>query len=201
MTTPERAAHPDAGEAGGSARRPRRPAVEETFEAVSATVPQGWRVELIEGDIHVVPPANGEHEEIISDISGQVRDHLRTVARYTGVGLWLPGDEPEARVVPDLVLAPKGSFHDKLEYHDPSPVMLVGEVTSKPTGEADRTKKRRGYARAGIPFYLLVDRHVKTMTLHSQPEDGQYREQHVVSLGKALTLPEPFGFDLDTAEF
>jgi Uma2 family endonuclease len=197
MTMQERETHPatDAGE-----RKPSE--VETTFEAVSATVPEGWRVELIEGDIHVVPPANGEHEEIVSILLEQMvlgrKD--RSLRFYTGIGLRIPWLTEPDRFVPDLVIAPKGSFADELEYHDPEPVLLVCEVTSKSTRNADRAAKLRAYARAGIPCYLLIDRKTDTATLFSDPAEGSYEQRLVVKIGKALALPEPLGFDLDTGE-
>jgi hypothetical protein len=74
--------------------------VEHAFDAYNAASPEGWRVELIEGETHVVPPANGEHEEIVSEVSGQVRDHRREFGRYTGLGLSCPTLHPPARSFP-----------------------------------------------------------------------------------------------------
>ncbi|MFE9737861.1 hypothetical protein [Streptomyces sp. NPDC006477] len=45
---------------------------EETFELFSALAPKGWRVELIEGEIYVAPPADGEHEKIVTVMVEQV---------------------------------------------------------------------------------------------------------------------------------
>ncbi|MCZ9345028.1 Uma2 family endonuclease, partial [Streptomyces sp. TRM76130] len=79
-------------------------------------------------------------------------------------------------------------------------VAMVLEVTStKP--QADREAKRRCYARGGIPLYLLVDRETSAVTLFSDPERDDYRDHHTRPLGKPLTLPDPFAFDLDTADF
>lgn len=175
--------------------------VEEAFDRFSAVAPRGWRVELIEGDIHVTPPANGEHEEIVSEISGQVRDHHRKLGRYTGAGLLVPGASKTGKVVPDLVIAPKGSFDDELEFHDPSPVLLVAEVTSSSTAGNDRVKKLRGYARAGIPAYLLIDRESGKAVLCTEPAGDDYVSKAAYDMPGKVPLPEPLGFDLDTSEF
>lgn len=149
MAAPER--EPDVAADDGT-----ESSVEHAFDALRAASPEGWRVELIAGEIHVVPPANGEHEEIVSEISDQVtRRRKNGEARtYTGLGLFVPDASPTGKVVRDLVIAPKGSFGDTAEYHDPAPVLLVGEVTSRSTAAQDRGPKLRGYARAGIPCYL-----------------------------------------------
>lgn len=103
--------------------------------------------------------------------------------------------------MPDLVIAPKGSFADELEYHDPAPVLLVAEVTSRSTAENDRVKKIRGYARAAIPIYLLVDREANQAVLCTIPVGEDYKRKVPYKLSEKIPLPAPFGFDLDTAEF
>lgn len=175
--------------------------VEQAFELFGAAAPRGWRVELIEGEICVSPPANGEHEEFVSELSGQVRDHDKGLGRYTGIGLYLPGASVTGHVIPDLVVAPKGSFHDKQKWHDPSPVLLVAEVTSDSTAARDREKKIHGYARAGIPVYLLIDREEGEVTVFSEPDGDEYAKGAKHKMGLAVPLPSPLGFELDTAEF
>ncbi|MFC5219247.1 Uma2 family endonuclease [Streptomyces coerulescens] len=175
--------------------------VEATFERISAAVPMGWRVELIEGEIYVTPPANGEHEEIVSEVSGQVRDHDKGLGRYTGIGLNIPGGSETGHVEPDLVIAPKGTFDDQEQWHDPSAVLLVAEITSKSTAERDREKKIHGYARAGIPVYLLIDREKAEIIVYSEPSGDEYTQNPKFKLGLAVPLPDPLGFELDTAEF
>ena len=175
--------------------------VEDAFFAASAAVPRGWRVELIEGQIHVTPPANAEHEDFVSGMHEQVRDHRRDVRMYHGIGLKLSGPDPSLRVIPDLVVAPKRAFQAELEWHDPDPVLLVAEVTSKSTARNDRLKKLRGYARAGIPLYLLIDREAGVVSVFSKPKAGQYARSESATLGEKIMLPKPFDFELDTAEF
>ncbi|MFB7937888.1 Uma2 family endonuclease [Streptomyces sp. NPDC004779] len=175
--------------------------VQETFELFSAQAPRGWRVELIEGEIYVVPPANGEHEEIVSELSGQVRDHDRGLGRYTGIGLSLPGPGDPVRVIPDLAIAPKGSFGDKQDWHAPDAVLLVAEVTSASTASRDRGLKIRAYARAGIPVYLLIDREADEAVVCSEPDGDDYTHKSLHKLGTEVPLPAPLGFTLDTAAF
>lgn len=175
--------------------------VQETFELFSASAPKGWRVELIEGEIYVVPPANGEHEEIVSELSGQVRDHDRGLGRYTGIGLSLPGTNGTVRVIPDLAIAPKGSFGDQQDWHAPDPVLLVAEVTSPSTASRDRVQKIRAYARAGIPVYLMVDREADEAVVCSAPDGDDYTHKSIHKLGTEVPLPAPLGFTLDTAAF
>ncbi|MFJ9430593.1 Uma2 family endonuclease [Streptomyces sp. NPDC101490] len=177
--------------------------VGETFELFSALAPKGWRVELIEGEIYVVPPANGEHEEIVTEVVEQViaRRADRELRNFTGIGLSLPGTTDAVRVIPDLVIAPKGSFDDQQEWHAPGPVLLVAEVTSSSTASRDRVQKIRAYARAGIPLYLLVDREAGEAVVCAEPQGDDYTHKHVHKLGTVVPLPAPLGFDLDTGAF
>jgi len=160
-------------------------------------------VELIEGEIYVTPPANGEHEEFVSELSAQAYERRpdRSLRNYTGIGLNVPGASETGHVVPGVVVAPKGTFDDQEEWHEPSGVILVAEVTSAGTADRDREKKIRGYARAGIPIYLLIDREEEEVTVYSEPAGDDYAQAPKVKLRLTVSLPAPLAFELDTAQF
>ncbi|EDY60501.1 MULTISPECIES: Uma2 family endonuclease [Streptomyces] len=175
----------------------------EGFLALDA--PEGFRAELIEGEIVVTPPPDGEHEKYISRIVRQVIKHARIEMDFSGnKGLKLRSGEacPKNHVVPDVTLAPLelDLFGSADSWMPCDGVALVLEVTStKP--KADREAKRRCYSRGGIPLYLLVDRETSSVTLFSDPEKDDYREHCTRPFGKPITLPDPFSFDLETADF
>ncbi|MFJ8464814.1 Uma2 family endonuclease [Streptomyces swartbergensis] len=167
--------------------------------------PEGFRAELIEGEIVVTPPPDGDHEDYIELIVEQMYARARIRMQFSGnKGLILRsgGACPKDRVIPDGTFAPR----ELRLYRGADPwmpcdgVAMVLEVTStKP--KADREAKRRCYARAGIPLYLLVDREDSSVTLFSAPEKDDFREHCTRPFGKPITLPEPFAFDLDTTDF
>lgn len=167
--------------------------------------PEGFRAELIEGEIVVTPPPDGDHEKYISRIMRQVIKRSRTDMDVSGnKGLTLKSDEacPKNHVVPDATFAPieLDLFESAGSWMPCDGVAMVLEVTStKP--KADREAKRRCYARGGIPLYLLVDRDASSVTLFSDPEKDDYREHCTRPFGKSLTLPELFAFDLETSDF
>lgn len=109
---------------------------------------------------------------------------------------------PPDHVIPDGTFVPE----EQRLYRGAGPwmaceaVTMVLEVTSR-RPQTDREIKRRCCARGGIPLYLLVDRETGWITLFGTPESDDYRELSAVALGRPLTLPEPFAFDLETADF
>ncbi len=167
--------------------------------------PEGFRAELIEGEIVVAPPPDGDHEDYINVVLKQVLRKSRTDMDYSGnKGLKLRsgGACPKNHAIPDGTFAPAGLrlFRGAESWMAPEGIALVVEVTStKP--QADREAKRRCYARGGIPLYLLVDRDESSVTLFSEPENDDYRQLLTIPYGKPLPLPEPFAFDLETGDF
>ncbi|WP_432096204.1 Uma2 family endonuclease [Streptomyces sp. bgisy100] len=167
--------------------------------------PEGFRAELIEGEIVVTPPPGGAHESIISRI-------IRQVARASAVemdmsgnkGLQVPrgGPCPRNHVIPDLTLADASLalFDDAGSWMECDGVAMVVEVTSA-NPDRDRRAKRHCYARGGIPLYLLADREAAAVTLFSDPQGDDYRQLCTVPYGKEVALPEPFSFVLRTADF
>ncbi|GHF71412.1 Uma2 family endonuclease [Streptomyces griseosporeus] len=166
--------------------------------------PEGFRAELIEGEIVVTPPPDGEHEKYISRIVRQVIKLSRTDMDFSGnKGLRLRsgGGCPKSHVIPDVTFAPfdLDLFGGAESWMPCDGVAMVLEVTSA-RPQADREAKRRCYARGGIPLYLLADRDTSQVTLFSDPDKDDYRALTTRPFGKPITLPEPFAFDLDTAD-
>ncbi|MFI9543334.1 Uma2 family endonuclease [Streptomyces sp. NPDC052016] len=166
--------------------------------------PEGFRAELVEGEILVTPPPDGDHEDYINRIMKQVIRRSRTDMDFSGnKGLKLRsgGACPKNHVIPDGTFAPSELrlYRGADSWMPCDGVEMVLEVTStKP--EADRETKRRCYARGGIPLYLLVDRETAQITVFSDPQHDDYREHRTLPFGKPLALPEPFAFDLETGD-
>jgi Uma2 family endonuclease len=167
--------------------------------------PEGFRAELIEGEIVVTPPPDGDHEDYTSLLAEQVFGKSAVRMRISGnKGLRLSGGSryPDDHVIPDLTIAPADQqvFRGAQSWMPSAGVAMVVEVTStKPA--RDRVAKRHGYARAGIPLYLLVDRERSRVTLMSEPTEDDYALTRFVPFGQPLEIPAPFSFELDTTEF
>ncbi|MFD8610899.1 Uma2 family endonuclease [Streptomyces sp. NPDC059631] len=171
---------------------------------LSLDTPEGFRAELIEGEIVVTPPPDGEHEHFIIRLAKQVIRRSRTDMDFSGnkgLELRCAAACPKDHVIPDGTFAPAhlDLYRDADPWMPSDDVAMVLEVTStKP--RRDRKAKRHGYARAGIPLYLLVDRDASSVTLFSAPEHEDYRQLCTVPFGKPLALPEPFAFELETTD-
>ncbi|MEU8123047.1 Uma2 family endonuclease [Spirillospora sp. NPDC049024] len=166
--------------------------------------PEGLRAELIDGEIVMSPPPGSRHERIVARINRQVTLRSTTPFDFSGnMGLVLPGDGGlPSYVIPDGAFArlDLDVYDNDDSWSEPDGIAMVIEVTSSRPG-VDREAKRYGYARAEIPLYLLVDRDEKRVTLFSLPDGKDYARTDQAAFGKSLSLPEPFGFDLDTTDF
>ncbi|MFE3146350.1 Uma2 family endonuclease [Streptomyces sp. NPDC059218] len=171
-------------------------------------VPEGWRAEIDEGQIVLVPPPHAHHNGIAAKVQRRLYRNLPDELEiYQTLGVHVA---PLDRLyVPDLVIMPSelidAADPEVSDPMDAADALLIVEVTSKGNARDDRTKKYRAYARAGVPMYLLIDRfdtRGAMATLFTEPnEDGTYKHSDPVPFGKPLTLPEPFGTTLLTDEF
>jgi len=172
-------------------------------EFLSLEIPYGYRAELIDGEIIVSPPPGGNHEHCIARITSQVNRRSAVPMDVSGnKGLIVPNVEGHSRVIPDLTIAPEelSLFVDAPSWMRPSGVEMVVEVTSTLV-DVDRNSKRRSYAAARIPLYLLIGRDDKTVTLFSGPARDTYATATTVPFGDPLDLPKPFDFTLETGGF
>jgi Uma2 family endonuclease len=172
---------------------------------LSVDAPKGYRVELINGEIVVTPPPSGYHERAISRINAQIIRNSDVEMDVSGArGLIVPsgGIADAGRVIPDGTYAPLelDLFSSESSWLLPEEVAMVLEVTSS-RPDKDREDKRRAYAEAGVPLYLLVDRGEKLVVLFANPDGKDYLRATKAPFGKKLALPKPFDFTLDTAPF
>ncbi|MFJ7907997.1 Uma2 family endonuclease [Kitasatospora sp. NPDC096204] len=167
--------------------------------------PEGFRAELIEGEIIVAPPPDGDHEDyidlLIDQVKAKAKVHMQ-VSGGKGLRLVSGGLCPKNHVIPDATFAPRELrlFRGAPPWMEPDGVAMVAEVTSsKP--DHDRITKRHCYARAGIPLYLLIDREKSQVSLFCKPHREEYTEVHLAAFGEPLAVPAPFEFELDTKDF
>jgi Putative restriction endonuclease len=113
---------------------------------------------------------------------------------------------PEGEYVPDGIAAAKGAFAGRDWHSKPDGVVMVlegtsGDNRSVKSAERDRGPKRIGYASAGIPLYLLVDRLDGKVTIFAEPRGREYGRSASVTIGDQLAVPAPLKGVLDTHQF
>ncbi|MEU9503659.1 Uma2 family endonuclease [Streptomyces sp. NPDC048196] len=165
---------------------------------------EGWKVEIIEGIVTVSPPPDNSHNFIAAKVQRRLYSVLPEdwdIYQTLGTGIPLR----KGLYIPDLAVVPDDVVLDKTgEYVSASAAKLIVEVTSKSNASNDRIAKAAGYARAGVPLYLLVDRFAPagpTITLYGEPAGDVYRVLQTVKFGDELALPAPFELALDTGVF
>jgi hypothetical protein len=179
----------------------------------------GTRVEIIGGEVVMSPAPAFGHGKIIQEISDLVA--MARVGRpgfpwrcIQVTGLNLIGVEDG--YIPDLMFLDVETFdaagRANVVCLVPDEIELAVEVTSRgnafrdraPSGD-DKVSKWCGYAKAEIPYYLLIDRdpQVARAVLYSIPDagTGAYLHQESWALGEVIRLPEQFGIEIPTADW
>lgn len=180
----------------------------------------GSRVEIISGEIAVSPaPGFAHNGELwyISDAFSRAghRDPAFRWRAVQGTGLDLA--EIKDGYIPDLLVIDLETFEEAMRAHAahlvPAQVAMVVEVTSKSNAANDREPSRgtqrrskwSGYASAGIPYYLLVDRDPKVaqVILYTGPDRGTggYAGRRSWRFGETVVLSAPFGVEIVTDQW
>jgi Uma2 family endonuclease len=177
----------------------------------------GTRVEIIGGEIVVSPGPEYRHNRI----AGYIQDCVAVARATTPSFRWhcVQGQDVNLSdihdgYIPDLCILheenDRRAEEEGLKKFLPEHLHLVVEVTSptnasddrRPSARRSTSTKWNGYARAGVPYYLLVDRAptAARTTLFSIPDRdaGEYRHAIEWKFGETIRLPEPFGFDIPT---
>jgi Uma2 family endonuclease len=140
------------------------------------------RVELIEGEIIVMPPVGDPHvnavdrlnEVFVLAVAGKARVSVQNPVRLS------PRSEPE----PDLLILRRESFGRAGRTED---VLVLVEV-SDTTLRYDRDRKLPLYARHAIPHVLNVEMTSGAVVHYSEPSGDGYQRTERYSRGQQLTL-------------
>lgn len=163
-------------------------------------LPEGYRAEIIEGVLEVQRIGRVRHGLIANRLGEALSGYWRKgeYGAYHGMAV----TQDRRRVwMPDLVVAarePEPSADEEGIGVVASAVRLVAEVVSQGARhqERDRVRKRREYARAGIPVYVIIDDYdsqgtvTVTVLTEPQPEKADWVGVHRVPYGTEVTIPE-----------
>ncbi|MFH8348291.1 Uma2 family endonuclease [Streptomyces sp. NPDC018045] len=161
-------------------------------------LPEGYHAEIIEGFIEVSPTGCYAHSRIANKLRRAADGHLAD-GPYAG--------HQDANVIhgrkvwiPDVIIALEDAEAQDVTEHGvgikASAVQVAVEVVSPGHNSTtrDRVRKRRAYARAGIPVHVLVDDHdlrgTVTVFTAPAPDKADYAAEHRVPYGTDIAIPE-----------
>lgn len=160
-------------------------------------LPEGYRAEIIEGAIEVSRTGRYSHSQIVFLFKEALGEFLRggdfAVRNDTNV------IHEGCAWVPDLFVAardPERYVTDDGLGLTAAAARLIVEVVSpgKRSQGRDPERKRREYARAAIPIYVIIDDYDKngtvTVLTEPQPEKADWVGVHRVPYGIDVTIPE-----------
>ncbi|HEU5475017.1 MAG TPA: Uma2 family endonuclease [Actinophytocola sp.] len=159
--------------------------------------PDGSRLELLYGHLHVIPPPTGEHQYATVKLLALLEKAISAAGRtdlyqVPAVGLeistpWRTG------VIPDVVVLCGKPIGASFEAEQ---VALIVEIWSPGNRRADREDKKSAYAAAGVPcFWEIENGRISAHYL----ENGRYVREVWATPGNPVTIrraaPVPVTFD------
>jgi len=146
------------------------------------------RVELLDGDLIVMPPIGDWHASSVDLFTNILPPRLqgKAIVRIQNPTRLDNNSEPQ----PDVMLLQW--HHDFYRNGHPASgdVLLLIEVADNSV-EFDRTVKLAAYARAGIPEVWIVNRPARRIESYSEPSGDQYAAVRHFGLGETVA-PQAF---------
>ncbi|MGR3934747.1 Uma2 family endonuclease [Streptomyces sp. BRA346] len=162
-------------------------------------VPEGIKVEIVEGHIFM-SPQRPTHWDIIANIYDQLRTEYPRKRIMSDVRIDYPGHLNGFAT--DVTLIAEGAATDSKGLYRCQDVEFVAEVISKSTAANDYGPKKAAYAAAEIPVCLIADPYTGRCHVFTEPKDGDYLTRLTVPFGRELDLTDTVvGLTLKTDEF
>ena len=149
------------------------------------------QTELIEGELFVTPSPSSLHQAVVLRLTRVIDRVLEELG--DGVVLFAPLDvrlAPDSVVQPDIVILLNDQLSVLTEEAVEGVPSIAIEVLSRSTSRRDLVVKRHLYAVHAVAEYWIADPAGKTVTVHSDPVEGQYRSV-VTSLDTASSVLLP----------
>ncbi|WP_191873141.1 Uma2 family endonuclease [Streptomyces filipinensis] len=173
--------------------------LDDLFESLERTTPEGYKVDIVEGAIFMSPQRDTRWE-IIADIYEQLRTKYPRKRVKSDVRIDYPGHLNG--FCSDVTLVAEGAEKTPGGLWRCEDVAFVAEVISKGTGHNDYGPKKTAYATAEVPVYLVADPYQGKCHLCSQPKDGEYVSELTVAFGADVDMTTtPLGLTLKTGDF
>ena len=146
------------------------------------------RVQLIDGEIIVMPPIGNRHASGVDRLGEAWISRLQGAAhvRIQGPVRLDENSEPE----PDVLLLLRRDDFYETAHPGPADVLLLIEVADS-TLDFDRNTKLRLYANAGIPEVWIVNLRDRRVEAYAEPDDGAYAAVRHFEVGDTIS-PQAF---------
>ncbi|MFJ2648935.1 Uma2 family endonuclease [Streptomyces sp. NPDC087420] len=163
-------------------------------------VPEGYKVEIVGGNIHMSPQRD-THWEIIRRVVRALEDRFGVDVRVlSDVRIDFPGHMNG--FAPDVAKLADGAKKDVRGRWSHEDLEFIAEVISQGTGPNDYGPKKAAYAAADIPVYLIADPYTRRCHVYTEPKDGDYTAELIVQFGNEIDLTgTAVDLRLRTAEF
>lgn len=161
----------------------------------------GFRYELIEGDLLTSPPPSIEHQNAVSSLLAAMRRH----ASKNDLGLVLTAPigvhltDSSAIVQPDILFVAKARKDIIQQDVIEGAPDLVVEVLSPSNWMIDRGRKQEAYRRAGVREYWIVDYRARTIDVLVL-DSGEYVQRGHYDQGDMALSEFLEGFAIEVAE-
>ena len=129
------------------------------------------RVELLDGDIVVVPPQGPEHASIITRTHEELVRRLERRAIVTSQIPVILSDRSEPE--PDIAVLARRDDYYKSALPSAADIRALVEVADSSL-RIDRGAKLRIYSEAGIEEYWVIDVKRNVIEVYREPRDGRY---------------------------
>ena len=158
--------------------------LDEMFDRM--TVPEGYRAEIVEGNIHMTPQRD-THWETIRRIVRPLEDRFgMDVKVFSDVRIDFPGHQNA--FCPDVAKLRDGAEKDSTGHWLHQDVEFVAEIISKGTAANDYGPKKTAYALAEVSIYLIADPYQGKCHLFTQPKDGEYISELSLAYGADVDM-------------
>ncbi|WP_217171315.1 Uma2 family endonuclease [Streptomyces sp. AC512_CC834] len=175
--------------------------LDEWFERLERMpVPEGFRVEIVGGNVHMTPQRD-THHKIIRLVERSIEDRFgMDVELFSDVRIDFPG--PKNGFCPDVAKLRDGAAKDETGHWRHQDVEFVAEVISQGTAANDYGPKKLAYAEAEVPLYLIADPYQGRCHIFTHPKNGDYTTETRVAFGQELDLNDTvLGLTLRTDTF
>jgi Uma2 family endonuclease len=167
--------------------------VEEFWEIAHLLENDEMRLELVEGVIHKMPPAGGEHGEIGANLLIEIGTHIRqhqlghVTTAETGYILFTnESGKPTVRA-PDVGYISYARMPDRLPpTYIPLPPDLAVEVVSPNDGAEEIESKINSYLRAGVRMIVFVYPASRIVNVHQGNTITRLSGDDVIDFGDVL---------------